>query len=519
MLGKASCFVNIGRLEAGTGNRQKAAYYLSRALDIYRRHSPPFEEMVNTLLLMGNYSGTDNRKDYYITGAAILDSVLEKSSGKRRQALITFRNRLYNNIADFYLRADQPDSALLWLGRAEKDFPVSTPPVQTALLITSGEAYRLKGSLAAATESLEQALYLSMKYNYVKLINICHQELGTLYAQAGNYKKAWQHEHEHLLLKEQLFAKKEKQIHALNDIEARYQLAVKDKEITRKELVIAQSQLKTKNFQAAVTVLALVSLGIIIFVTTRYRHKQKLLKEQLSNAEKLRKIAQIEATLKGEENERKRIAKELHDSVVSEVLALKLNLDTMAQSDPDPVRERQYRNVLYQSDTIAGKIRQTAHNLMPVNLRGEGLYKAIEAFLDRISSNNIQFRFRHYGALPPLKDEVEKILLLMVLELIQNIIKHSRASSAVIQFNYFDFDEVLSITVEDNGVGIRPGERGGGMGLSSIEENIRVLQATIDIKSSEYSGTTILIEIPVQEHRLQDSGDEQAVLPEQEADM
>src|SRR5690606_2053218 len=98
----------------------------------------------------------------------------------------------------------------------------------------------------------------------------------------------------------------------------------------------------------------------------------------------------------------------------------------------------------------------------------------------------------------------ERIILLCVLELIQNILKHARASEALVQLNYFE--DVLSITVEDNGVGLRPeGQHRDdkGIGLLGIIENMEMLGAVIDIQSGEYTGTTVLIEIPRAEFKLQ----------------
>src|SRR5690606_2421915 len=137
--------------------------------------------------------------------------------------------------------------------------------------------------------------------------------------------------------------------------------------------------------------------------------KQRLLREQLQSSDKNKKIAQVEATLKGVETERERIARELHDSLVGEMLAMKLNLRTVEKEHPALRGSEDYRNILFQSQVIADKLRQTAHNLMPAKLRELGIYASIKAFLERINSRRIHFNLQNYGELPRLQPEVEKI--------------------------------------------------------------------------------------------------------------
>jgi len=84
--------------------------------------------------------------------------------------------------------------------------------------------------------------------------------------------------------------------------------------------------------------------------------------------------------------------------------------------------------------------------------------------------------------------------------LVQNIIKHAKATTAIVQLNYFD--DTISLTIEDNGVGF-PSECGKdkeGIGWKNIRKNIQVLSAQIDIQSSAFKGTTILIELPLNSH-------------------
>jgi len=483
---------------------KKATFYIDQAINIFKENNAIQQEGIALATKARIFTETGlyhKAIATYISAATKIDSLLARQdSGKKNAAAISLKSGILNNISDIYLKEKQPDSALFYLEKIKAYFPDLPLYIKATILVSHGEVYSQKNNYKAAAHYMEEGLKIAQNSGIKEIAIQAHKALSTLYGKQKQFQKAWQHEQQYVALNESIFATKK--LHQINNLETKYYLAKKDKEITSKQLQIKEqkSRLREKNLWVGLTLLALFSCAVILLISRRnYRNKQKFFKEKLANVEKERKIMQIEATLKGEEKERVRIAKELHDGVVSEVLAMKLNLKSIEQEYTGLKYSGDYRNILLQSEEIAQRLRQTAHNLMPMNLGEQGLTASIKAFLNRINNNKIQFSFQHYGHLPVLKEEVEKIILFMVLELIQNIIKHSKASEALIQLNYFE--EILSITIEDNGVGISENNQSKGMGLKNLRENIIVLNATLDIKSSEHTGTTVLIELPVKEHR------------------
>lgn len=322
--------------------------------------------------------------------------------------------------------------------------------------------------------------------------------MSELYSKQGQYKLAWEFQRKYIKLYEETTSKDN--IHKINHLQNEYALEKKDNQIAQKELLITQNRLElARNRNQLYGVILMVGFAfVIIFIFVKnIRNKQRLLTEQIKLAEKEKTIAQVEAALQGETRERERIAQELHDSVVSELMAVKLNIDVLSKDFADLRYNNNYKNIQYQSWNITEKLRQTAYNLMPVKIHEQGLVTAISEFVHRIHNSKVRFGFLHFGTVTNLSEQSEKIIFMIVQELAQNIIKHSRATEAIIQLNYFE--DSISLTVEDNGVGIGHLKLGhtNGMGLPNIKKQISALNGSIDIQSSEVSGTTVFIEIPL----------------------
>lgn len=497
---RAMLLTNISSSLIYVKDYEKALFYIDQAIAIYRRENDIEKTGIALATKARIYTETGN----YETAIAIYLQALEKASmmlDKQPGSLssVNLKCGILNNLADIYLKRRMPDSALFYLEKVIPDFSKLPLYIRTAILVSYGEIYSQKNNYKLASFYMEKGLEIAQSAGIKEIIIQAHKALSELYQKQNLYRQAWEHERQYVIQNEELLAVEK--LHQINSLESKYQLALKDQEIIKKQFRIKEQEslLRTRNLWQYLMILGLLFCIITVFLLHRsYRNKKKLFQEQLNSIEKGRKIVQVEATLKGVEKERARVAKELHDGVVSEVLAMKLNLITVEKNYPVLKSSGDYKNILYQSDELARKLRNIAHNMMPVHLKQQGLYATIDAFLKRIKSHNINFTFQNYGDLPPLKENVEKIILLTVLELIQNIIKHSKATEAIIQLNYLN--EILSITIEDNGVGIPDHNINKGMGLSSLRENVEILSATLDIKSSEYTGTTVLIEIPVEEH-------------------
>lgn len=506
-VGRAKLYINISSLYTDLKDYDKAMQSLDEAIHILEQNGGG-TWMAVALLNKGNiYSERgmhDNALLEFRKAYTTLESPAVRRDMERGQAsdVDDMRTVIINNIADAYLKSGYADSALYCLQQALPDFDALSQYSKCLLLITLGEVFSHQGNYQSALKYLEEGLAISEQSGYPLINKEAYRLLAVVEAHLGDYKAAWEYQRSYTQLNDSLITIEH--VNKINKLERQQEMSVRDKELARKELLITEQagHIKEKNLQAVILIAAVMLLiGMALFFRKNYKNKQHLLGEQLSNAMKDKRIMQIEAGIKGEEKERTRIARDLHDGVASEMLVMKLNLQAMERDHQSLKHSDDFRNIIAQAEEVTDKLRQAAHNLMPDNLQEQGLIEAVQAFISRVDNHKLQFSFLYYGTVPALREATGKIILMITLELIQNILKHARATEALVQFNFFE--DNLSITVEDNGIGIG-NDYGGkkGMGLANIEANVVALSGSMDIKSSEYTGTTTLIEIPLDEHTL-----------------
>jgi signal transduction histidine kinase len=192
-----------------------------------------------------------------------------------------------------------------------------------------------------------------------------------------------------------------------------------------------------------------------------------------------------------QEDERKRIAQDLHDDVGNSLAALKNLL----------IHNKGQFNIEKEIDNIIEDVRDISHNLTPVNFEEYALNEIVKQTVNKFQNHpSIQFDYDDAGEVIKLKSVTELVIYRIINELITNIIKHSHATQVLIQLIYQE--ESLVLMVEDNGVGIKNKETAqkGGLGLSNIKHRVEFINAKITIESDP-KGTLIIIEIPYASNR------------------
>ena len=206
-------------------------------------------------------------------------------------------------------------------------------------------------------------------------------------------------------------------------------------------------------------------------------------------------LAELTASLETEERERNRIARDLHDGLGSLMSGISAQVEFLRSlpevSDVGSVQLNRLREMVKDATS---DLRRTSHELMPVGLLRHGLESAVsDLCMNLLVRNGIepQFEFpEHFGS---LSQDEELILYRIVQELLNNIVRHARATQVLLQFTRFEDD--VSLVVEDNGVGFNVSDLDsrGGLGLGSLKSRLDLLKGVMDIASSPGDGTTVTI--------------------------
>jgi two-component system NarL family sensor kinase len=288
-------------------------------------------------------------------------------------------------------------------------------------------------------------------------------------------------------------------IQALNILDVALETADKDKQLNANNIRINNQEIKIRNKNNLLFTTAACTLFLIMLLAALYRsykHKRRLQEERILSLNKENEIVQLKAMMKGEEQERARLARELHDGFISQLSAIKMNFSALSGYIE---QEKFTENMQLFQETIQD-LRQTAHNLMPEVLLHGSLEEAVQMYCERMSAaHQLNIDFQVYGYLPRLRTEFELTLYRMIQEALQNIVKHSGASQALVQIN--NFDDVISITVEDNGSGIldHDKEKKVSSGIANLKERVHALNGFINISGKSGEGTTIYFEFEVKD--------------------
>ncbi|WP_207532447.1 PAS domain-containing sensor histidine kinase [Desertivirga arenae] len=231
------------------------------------------------------------------------------------------------------------------------------------------------------------------------------------------------------------------------------------------------------------------------------RIKDELLKRdhllELKIQEQKKQQELFHATIRAQEEERERIAEQLHNSLGQLLYAAKLNLDQIKPGEDREINEINRKQLSKTEGLIADCItecRRTSHGLLPMILKDYGLRAAIADLCEQLNPGlNIKWQFNSSHA---IKDKyVEVVIFRTVQELLLNVVKHAAATKA---FCKVDISKSrISLSVEDNGKGFDPGKiEGRGIGLTALKGRIELMGGTLNISSNVNGGTVISIQLP-----------------------
>lgn len=285
------------------------------------------------------------------------------------------------------------------------------------------------------------------------------------------------------------------------DLEKKYETEKKEVRIVQLEDEKKLQQLTIRHqhtlnyilIGGAVFLLALFGLSY-----RNYQQKQKLHHQRIQELETEKKLEATEAVLKGEEQERARLAKDLHDGLGGMLSGMKYSFNTMKGNlIMTPENQQAFDRSMDMLDSSIKEMRRVAHNMMPEALVKFGLDVALKDYCNDINSSGaLHVSYQSYGLEQAEIDQTTAITLYRIVqELVNNALKHAAAKTAIVQVT--KTEQTISVTVEDDGKGFDPAvlDRSRGIGWSNIRNRVEFLKGKLDIRSEADKGTSVHIEI------------------------
>ncbi len=296
----------------------------------------------------------------------------------------------------------------------------------------------------------------------------------------------------------------EKSQQNLRELEAKYETGKKIALIgqLQKEKQIQQLSLKQKNtlnYVFSGALISLLSVGLLFYKTTRNqkiitRQTQTLQQQRIRELEQSQQLLAANSMIQGQEVERRRLAQDLHDGLGGMLSGIKLSLSDMKGnlilSEENAAR---FSVSLEQLDNTIRELRRVAHSLMPEALVRFGLTRALQDFCNELGrAAQLHIDLQIIGIDTRLHSDIEITIYRIVQELLNNVVRHANATTVLVQIA--QTDELLSLTIEDNGQGFAPEQISEGIGLANIRSRVDYLKGTLDIQTAPGAGTAINID-------------------------
>ena len=349
-----------------------------------------------------------------------------------------------------------------------------------------------------AEYNFKKAIENGIKYDQKSDLSYAYQEYSKFLSKSGDFKKAY----ENLKAYNQItddFNTQEK-LRKANIAGINLEIDEYKREIDKIELQSKQKEKlfhteKARNKKIITIMLSLFVVSIILFYFF-YQNTKLKQKNRIKNIQN--KIHQniINASIDGQENERKKIALFLHDTISASLSSAGMHLNVFLSQHSIVTDEIVKTKFIL--DETHDKVRDLSHDLLPTLLVRFGLLYALDDLCEKNSNSTLHFEYLNNISIKNRYNEkFETRIYFIISELLNNIIKHSHANKA--QLLLTEINDGMLIQINDNGKGFDINEFNfvEGFGLNQIKARINNMNGHFDVKSKKNQGTSIKIKVPI----------------------
>jgi signal transduction histidine kinase len=474
---EASFYKMLANTNYHLREKQKALYYWNKCIEI------SLPKNYNVLLEQCNH----NIAAYYIDFGVRYDSAescLLKAIEIGKKNHDEFHEEYighYRLLATTYERTNQLNKADdLYKSLIVKCGKLKDTSSLTEILMFYSDVLVKKKDFIKAIEISREALTISKAAKQLDVTVTALVFHTRNLTQAGRYKEAYD------LKQEENYLLAERFKTDLNTKISTSEATFKNAEVKHeKEVAILKAKRKTQIY--------LFSFIGLLFATGfgfYYAYQKRNAKQKLQI-----KQTQIQSILDGEEKERTRIAKDLHDGIVQDLTAIKLQLNAGVNNE-SVVDKKIVIAAVDSIDKASKEVRNISYQMMPATLIQLGFIPAIEDLLKRVlTPSNIQYDFEQIGVSGRLPDNIEVSIFRITQELLNNVLKHSEANFVSLLITLKA--NVVTMIFEDNGKGFDASTVKKGIGFSSLSSRVELLNGDIKYEKGDGVGTMAIVKIPI----------------------
>ncbi len=485
----STTYNNIGIIYRGTKQYDKAVAYHKKALDIAREIRDTYSAAI-ALSNLGNVY-TDLRK--YDSAIVVMNESLLVGKKENYDYIIS---TVTGNFGNVLIKQGKYDSLNYYctegLRLAEK-MGDSLVMVNNMYGLTLYAFF--KKDFKKSEQLANAGFAMTQQRNYPEPSQVFADILSELALVKGDLKNYDYYNRLSIELAEKFFNERMQQ--NVQTLDKKYETEKKEKQLLLQQTAIRKKN--TLNYFLIGSTAALLIISLLSYRT--YTQKRKLQEQKITELEKEKLLSATQSLLKGQEDERSRMAKDLHDGLGGLLSGVKLQLGAMKGNlILSEEHGRTFNNALGKLDESISEMRRVAHNMMPEALMKLGLQQALQDYCEGLSASQpFKINGEFYELEKRMEPSVEIVVYRIVQELLNNAVKHSGATTILAQV--IRQDNNLSITVEDNGSGFNSDQIDlmKGAGFKNIQSRVDYLKGQIDIKSTVGKGTSVHIDCIIDE--------------------
>lgn len=493
--GIGSSLISLGKIYIEIKDYQNAINYLKRSIEFNQRSGNIHDEALayeNLGIIADEENDQDKAMEYYTKS-------LELNRQIKNEIEV---NNLLNNIGIVYKKQKNYQKALDNFNSAISVFKRENySSGLISAMINKATVLGLMGKLQEAMKIYDSCILLTLKSGEREKRRETYENIYLTYKQAGDFEKAFDFFEKYHYLNDSIYTIKKNEV--INNLMLKYE---KEKDqstilILENENLVKDLALKKRTNQRNGYLYSGLGL-VLIFSFTFIFYRQKSLKDKIIADQKIlqleeeKKLMAAHAIVNGQEEERKRIANELHDGLGVLLSAAKIQFSAIKDKSPEnqPLIDKAAKLI----EQAAGDVRKISHNMMPGILTKFGLYEAVEDLFENLNdTRGLNADLKIEGETSRMPENKEIMLYRIIQEMVNNTLKHAQAKNIrlkmVIQPNQ------LTIFYADDGKGFDLEEKiiSKSFGLTSIQSRVKFINGIIEIKSLPGEGVNFNIVVPL----------------------
>ena len=522
----ADALNNLGLIYSNLGNQKEAINNYYQAIKL-NKEIENVEGLIKNYNNLANYYSSDNKKlalNYYQKALSLLPF---ENEGKKSAILNMNIGNLFSS-KDF--NRYNYDSAVYYYLNSLKSFQSINDSFNISLLYHNlGYLNEKNGNLEASISNYKKSLNIKTSLGQKSQMADTYMGLGNVYLKQNRFKESLEQYEKSLELSESigdsnlkmhlysnmvkakmgigaveeaslLFQKynnlrdslfDQDKMEEIKDLETRYETARKEEEIRAQRIAIERENFQKNLFLSLSILLVILMLSTIWFFIQKQKYLKQLKNEEIANMRTEQELKELNAMMHGQEEERNRIASDLHDRLGARLSSIKLLFQS---SDIPAAADKVLQNI----NEAIKETREISHNLSTDLLSRFGLETALKDTIRTINeAEKIKADLSIYGLQNRLSVDIERNIYHIILELINNTIKHAKANLINLQISQSENE--INVFYEDDGVGFDvQNVADSGMGMRSIYARVNTINGAVYFNSKPGGGINVVLSIPVE---------------------